>query len=214
MILAIETSTSQATLVLLDPQSGELLWQSEFESDRLHNAKIFDPVAEALELCREKLQRIVVGLGPGSYSGIRVGIAVANGLGIALDVPVAGLASIAVLAEEEDYAVVGDARRSSYYLARIHQQRLLSEPELLSHDLWQQQMYTLRQQGLSIYSTEKSLTEHEEYDLVLRSPKALELARQCASMAEEEWKNLHTQALQPIYLRSPYITKAKNKPCI
>lgn len=211
MILAIETSTSQASLVLLKPESGELLWQSEFESDRLHNAKIFDPVAEALELGRDDLQRIVVGLGPGSYSGIRVGIAVANGLGIALDVPVGGLASIAILADDDDYVVVGDARRSSFYLARIHQQRLQNEPELLSLDLWQQQLSSLSEQGLSIYSTEKALTEHEEYNIVLRSPKALDLARQCAAMDEIEWKNLCDQALQPVYLRAPYITKAKNK---
>ena len=74
MILAIETSTTKASLALMQPESGEVLWESAFESDRLHNAKIFDPVIEALDLCREKLQQIIVGLGPGSYSGIRVGI--------------------------------------------------------------------------------------------------------------------------------------------
>ena len=89
MILAIETSTTGASLALVGRQGGDVLWQASFESDRLHNAKIFDPVAEALDISRGKLGRIVVGLGPGSYSGIRVGIAVANGLGLALDVPVA-----------------------------------------------------------------------------------------------------------------------------
>ncbi len=212
MILAIETSTQQASLASLQKQSGEVLWQAQFESDRLHNAKIFDPVAEALELCRDKLERIVVGLGPGTYSGIRVGIAVANGLGIALDVPVGGLASIAVLAEEEDFIVTGDARRSSYYLARIQQQCLQGEPELMDHQSWLSRMDELRQQGLAIFSTENALCNDPKSPIQLRTPQATALARQVAVMDNDEWDKLTQQALQPVYLRAPYITQPKQRP--
>ncbi|MFK5921071.1 MAG: tRNA (adenosine(37)-N6)-threonylcarbamoyltransferase complex dimerization subunit type 1 TsaB [Verrucomicrobiota bacterium] len=212
MILAIETSTKQASLALLQKQSGEVLWQAQFESDRLHNAKIFDPVAEALEICRGELNRIVVGLGPGNYSGIRVGISVANGLALALDMPVIGLASIAVLAEEADFVVCGDARRSSYYLARIQQHRLQAEPDLMDHSSWLVQMEELRQQGLEIYSTEEALCDDPQSPIQLRTPQATALARQVAAMDNDEWDELTQQALQPVYLRAPYITQPKQRP--
>ncbi len=209
MILAIETSTQQASLALLQKQSGEVLWQAQFESDRLHNAKIFDPVAEALEICRGKLDRLVVGLGPGTYSGIRVGISVANGLALALDVPVIGLPSIAVLAEEANFVVVGDARRSSYYLACIQNHRLQNMPDLMEHQVWIDQLCALRAQGLKIYSTEEALCNQLDTPIEARKPQATALACQVAAMTNVECKELAQQALQPVYLRAPYITQPK-----
>ena len=209
MILAIETSTPEASLALLERESGEVLWQSTFESDRLHNAKIFAPVEEALEICRGKLQQIVVGLGPGSYSGVRVGISVANGLSLALKVPVLGLASIATLSDEMEFVVTGDARRSSYYLAHIHKHRLESEPELMSKTQWLDEMAELREKGLNIYTTEKSVAAQEECEIELKQTKALKLAREVMGMPTPVWSKLAEQVLQPIYLREPYITQPK-----
>ncbi len=207
MILAIETSTTEASLALVGRDGGEALWQASFESDRLHNAKIFDPVAEALDICREKLERIVVGLGPGSYSGIRVGIAVANGLGLALGVPVAGLASIAVLSDEAEFTVTGDARRSSFYLAHILNRRLQGEPELVGTERWSDELARLRDKGHPIYTTEKPLAGED--GLQLRRPEAVELAQEARAMESAEWEKLAARPLQPVYLRAPYITQAK-----
>jgi tRNA threonylcarbamoyl adenosine modification protein YeaZ len=207
MILAIETSTTEASLALVERHEGEVLWQASFESDRLHNAKIFDPVAEALDIGRGKLERMIVGLGPGSYSGIRVGIAVANGLALALDVPVAGLASIAVLSGEAEFIVTGDARRSSFYLAHILNRRLEKEPQIMGKGQWLDELATLRHKGLSIYTTEKPLAA--EVGIELRCPEATELAREASAMESSEWSKLADQPLQPVYLRAPYITQAK-----
>ena len=209
MILAIETSTTKASLALLERNSGEALWQSAFESDRLHNAKIFAPIDEALEICRGKLHQIVVGLGPGSYSGVRVGISVANGLSLALEVPVAGLPSIAVLSDEAEFVVTGDARRSSYYLARIQNRRLDNEPKLMDEAQWLDEMTVLRDRGLNIYTTEAALVRQNEHPIELRQPEALELARETAGMKTTELSEQDAQILQPIYLRAPYITQPK-----
>jgi len=209
MILAIETSTTQASLALMECKSGEVLWQSAFESDRLHNAKIFAPVEEALEICRGKLELIVVGLGPGSYSGVRVGISVANGLGLALEVPVAGLPSIAVLSEEAEFVVTGDARRSSFYLAHIQNHRLENEPDLMDKMQWLDELAVLREKSINIYTTDKTLAAQNENKIELKLPDALELALEAASMETEELSNQAEQALQPIYLRAPYITRPK-----
>lgn len=207
MILAIETSTTKASLALVDRQGGDVLWQATFESDRLHNAKIFDPVAEALNFSRGKLERMVVGLGPGSYSGIRVGIAVANGLGLALDLPVVGLASIAVLSGEAEFIVTGDARRSSFYLAHILNRRLVKEPEMVEKGQWLDELAMLRHKGLNIYTTEKPLAAEDGIEL--RCPEATELAREASLMEGGEWSKLADQPLQPVYLRAPYITQPK-----
>ncbi|MEZ5430663.1 MAG: tRNA (adenosine(37)-N6)-threonylcarbamoyltransferase complex dimerization subunit type 1 TsaB [Verrucomicrobiales bacterium] len=90
MILALETSTGMGSVALYDPAESRMVWEQGFRSERSHNALIFDPLREALRECGGCLGRVVVGTGPGSYSGIRVAIAVAGGLGVALGVPVAG----------------------------------------------------------------------------------------------------------------------------
>jgi len=206
MILAIETSTTEASLALVKRRGGAVLWQASFASDRLHNAKIFAPVAEALDVSRGRLGRIVVGLGPGSYSGIRVGIAVANGLGLALEVPVVGLASIAVLSDDAEFIVTGDARRSSYYLARITNRRLEQEPEMVGKSQWLDGLAKLRKKGLNIYTTEKPLVAQDGCGIELRRPEARELAREAMAMGAREWTDLASRPLQPVYLRAPYIT--------
>ena len=68
---------------------------------------------------------IVVGTGPGSYTGIRVGLAAAKGLGEALEVPVYGLNTLRIIAENAGYsnewiASVLDARRGEVYAAFYH----------------------------------------------------------------------------------------------
>ena len=88
MILALETSTRRASLAVVSGSDGELCWEAAFETDRSHNSKIFDPVQEALDRFGDALTAIAVGIGPGSYGGIRVGIAVANGLSVSRGLPV------------------------------------------------------------------------------------------------------------------------------
>lgn len=70
------------------------------------------------------LRRIVVGVGPGGFTGVRIGIATALGLGQALDVPVVGASSLRALAtgiaascEEPTVAAVTDARRGEVFAA-------------------------------------------------------------------------------------------------
>jgi tRNA threonylcarbamoyl adenosine modification protein YeaZ len=70
------------------------------------------------------LARLIVGIGPGSFSGIRAAIAVAQGLALPRGLPVLGLSSAAALArrvararECETVAVIGDARRQRFWLA-------------------------------------------------------------------------------------------------
>lgn len=80
------------------------------------------------------LDRVIVGIGPGSYTGLRVGIATAQGLARASDAPLLGISSFealafGALAPGEEAAVALDARAGRFYFARYR--RLASEVEVL-----------------------------------------------------------------------------------
>lgn len=83
------------------------------------------------------IERIGVTVGPGSFTGLRVGLAFAQGLGAALDRPVVGISTLAALAWTADAgagrsAAVIDARRGQVYLQMFHDGRPLSPPQAMS----------------------------------------------------------------------------------
>ncbi|MBT8044912.1 MAG: tRNA (adenosine(37)-N6)-threonylcarbamoyltransferase complex dimerization subunit type 1 TsaB, partial [Verrucomicrobiae bacterium] len=93
-ILAIETSVPEASVALWS--DGKWLYDESFTSDRNHNSMVFKPLAEALDILQgNDLAAVIVGTGPGSYSGTRTGIAAAQGLAIARNCPAVGLGSLA-----------------------------------------------------------------------------------------------------------------------
>src|SRR5690349_3926881 len=73
-ILAIESSAPRGSLALW--RDGRLVEVQEFQSERAHNSVLFAPLNAVLHQS-EALDLIVCGTGPGSYSGVRVGIAAA-----------------------------------------------------------------------------------------------------------------------------------------
>jgi tRNA threonylcarbamoyl adenosine modification protein YeaZ len=204
MILAIETSTSHASLALLDRETGGIVWDRSFSSDRAHNSVIFEPLREGLEWLGDRpLDGIVLGTGPGSYSGVRVGIAVALALGLAKSCPAIGLPSIAALAP--DALVVGDARRQSFYTAEIRGHRLVGEPEL-----WTAEEFLARVASVSASTQCPLLTTDAKAPLGIPSqivtPQAAELAKLAANLSGEDWTARAAVPLEPLYLRAPYIT--------
>lgn len=95
-----------------------------------------DVVTEA-GLGFEALDRIGVTVGPGSFTGLRVGLAFAQGLGAAVDRPVVGISTLAALARTADAgrgrtAAVIDARRGQVYMQRFEDGRPVSPPQALS----------------------------------------------------------------------------------
>jgi tRNA threonylcarbamoyladenosine biosynthesis protein TsaB len=81
----------------------------------------------------QQLERIGVTVGPGSFTGLRVGLAFAKGLGAALGAPVAGVGVLEALAAEAQglvFAVV-DARRDQVYLQAFEDGRALMAPDAL-----------------------------------------------------------------------------------
>lgn len=119
-LLAIETATEACSVALLH---GEALIDRSELAPRRH-AELVLPMAEDLlaeaGITRRQLDGIAVGRGPGAFTGVRLAISVAQGLALALDlpvVPVSSLAALAMQAPKNDAAILAaiDARREEIY---------------------------------------------------------------------------------------------------
>lgn len=95
MLLAIDTSTAACTVALFDEADVCLASRSDIIG-RGHAERLM-PMVEEL-LAGRRASRILVGVGPGSFTGIRVGLAAAQGLAIGWNAGVAGMSSLGLLA--------------------------------------------------------------------------------------------------------------------
>ena len=95
MILAIDTSTAACSAALFDSDGACLAHRDEMIG-RGHSERLVPILDEMLD--GRRADGILVGVGPGSFTGIRVGIAAAQGLAIAWDCELHGMSSIALLA--------------------------------------------------------------------------------------------------------------------
>lgn len=127
-LLAIETSTRQLGVAVLD---GERLISSyEVLADYPHAVELPDAVTRVLKAARttlDALEAIVVDIGPGSFTGLRIGLAFVKALAFAKHTPVIGVPSLDVLAAGlscTTHAVcpVLDAKQKNVYWALYHLQ--------------------------------------------------------------------------------------------
>jgi tRNA threonylcarbamoyladenosine biosynthesis protein TsaB len=95
MILAIDTSSAACTAALFDG-SGACIDSREEIIGRGHSERLVPMLADML--AGRRPDRLLVGVGPGSFTGIRVGIAAAHGMAIGWGIEIAGMSSLALLA--------------------------------------------------------------------------------------------------------------------
>ena len=95
LILALDTSTAACTAALLLPD-GTIVASRDEEIGRGHAERLVPMISEMLE--GHVPTRLLVGVGPGSFTGLRVGIAAAHGLAIGWSIPLTGMNSLALLA--------------------------------------------------------------------------------------------------------------------
>lgn len=99
MILAIDTSTAACSAALFD-SDGQCIAHRDEVIGRGHSERLVPMLDELLG--GRRADRILVGVGPGSFTGIRVGIAAAQGLTIAWNCELSGMSSLALLAAGAD----------------------------------------------------------------------------------------------------------------
>ena len=120
-ILGIDTSSSSLSVAVMDDD----LLKGEFTLNHklTHSEQVMpllDSLLSHLELKMSDIDLIGVSVGPGSFTGIRIGVAAANAMAMALDIPVVGISSLeamAYTAGETAYTIVStfDAQRDRFY---------------------------------------------------------------------------------------------------
>ena len=137
-LLALDCSTSRGGVALGQGSEAapRAVWHTEFPAGRGCGGQMFTALQDALNRVREaggKLDGIVVGLGPGSYSGVRQAIAAGTGLAAATGASLRGAPSVLALTTgPEAFHVVGDARRGTFYYTAVRDGVCLAGPELLA----------------------------------------------------------------------------------
>jgi tRNA threonylcarbamoyl adenosine modification protein YeaZ len=113
--LAIDTSTSKTIVAIIE--DGAVLFEESHEGATDHGRALSELVAKALKVSKPPHQ-VVVGMGPGPFTGLRVGIAFAQTFALARDIPVVGVCSLdAIKVDQNQYTVAVDARRKEIYWA-------------------------------------------------------------------------------------------------
>jgi tRNA threonylcarbamoyladenosine biosynthesis protein TsaB len=132
-VLGIDTSTFWLNLALIE-LGGDLLGERH-ELVKTHATGLVPAVERLLDEGRleaSHLAAVGVVLGPGSFTGLRVGLAAAEGYGQALALPLYGIGSLQALAEsvdgEGDGFALLDARRSEVYACRFRREGGKAEP--------------------------------------------------------------------------------------
>lgn len=134
IVLAIDTCLFACSVAVVD--GDRVLARRVEPMSRGHQERLAPLVQEAMleaGLGFDQLERIGVTIGPGSFTGLRVGLAFAKGLAAALGIPAVGVGSLEALAEPERGNVVAvlDAKRGQVYLQAFADGASVSAPDAL-----------------------------------------------------------------------------------
>lgn len=217
ILLAIDTATECCSAALwID---GKLTHRSTIQP-RLH-AELILPFVDVLltdaNISKSELQGIVVGQGPGAFTGVRIGVAVAQGLALALDIPVVPVSNLQTLAfsaykklntnEKKIILVATDARMNEVYWAKYLCQykniQLLSDEKVgaaSTVDLLDICAYI--GSGFSVYPELELFAKNQQipYETNIYSS-----AKDMLLMVNEDFSQLAVsiEDIEPVYLRQP-----------
>ncbi|QND51730.1 tRNA (adenosine(37)-N6)-threonylcarbamoyltransferase complex dimerization subunit type 1 TsaB [Phyllobacterium sp. 628] len=124
-LLALDTASNLCSVAVLDIQTGTMLAAISEDIGKGHAERLMGLVEQALAeagVAIDVVTKIAVSIGPGSFTGVRVGVSTARGFALALKCPVAGVSTLEALAFDARQAFPGrpvlsiiDARRDEIY---------------------------------------------------------------------------------------------------
>jgi tRNA threonylcarbamoyladenosine biosynthesis protein TsaB len=134
IVLAFDTCLNACSVAVID--GDRVLAQRLEPMARGHQERLAPLVAEVMAeagLGFDALERIGVTVGPGSFTGLRVGLAFAKGLSAALGIPAVGVGTLEALAEPFQGSVIAvlDAKRGQVYLQGFADGRAVTAPDVL-----------------------------------------------------------------------------------
>ena len=127
--LVIDTSTSRSSVGII--QDGVLIWSGFKDGATAHGPALPALVQEAIT--GQSIDEVVVGMGPGPFTGLRIGIAFARSFALARNISVRGVCSLDAIAAQvdgKDFIVTIDARRNEVYWARYRDGIRVGEPSV------------------------------------------------------------------------------------
>ena len=125
--LAIDTSTARTSVAIIE--DGSILWSGHRDGATEHGPALPSLVQEGIK--GFVIDEVVVGMGPGPFTGLRVGIAFAQSFALARGISVRGVCSLDAIAaqvNEKDFIITVDARRKEVYWARYKDGVRVGEP--------------------------------------------------------------------------------------
>jgi len=128
--LAIDTSTSRTTVALV--HDGEILASLHHDDPIAHGEVLPRLVKELLQISNQ-IDDVVIGMGPGPFTGLRVGIVFGQSFAFARNIPwrgVCSLDSIAAQIHEDEFIVAIDARRKELFWAHYKSGVRITEPQV------------------------------------------------------------------------------------
>jgi tRNA threonylcarbamoyladenosine biosynthesis protein TsaB len=217
LILAIDTSTRLCGLCLYS--SGEVIAEDSWHSAQTHTVETMPAVSRMLARAGvrpEQLDGVVAGLGPGSFTGLRIGLSIAKGLASALHVPLVGICTLDAVAlahAERRLPMLAAtlAGRGRFCAARYTVPN--GKPERVGDfQVLPREKFTLDPSGRTLFCGElnSSDTEYlrEQFQDQAVIPSSAGLLRRPAYLAELGWARLargeadDPATLSPVYIRT------------
>jgi len=222
MLLAIDTATRTAGLALYDEEKGRVLGEETWHSVNNHTVELTPRLVGMLEQqgCSPvDLTGLVVSLGPGSFTGLRIGLGVAKGLALSLGIPLVGIPTLDIVARPHKgqrlpiWAILQAGRSRicvGHYVRRRGRWRRHGEYRLTTlQQLCEEEQEPALFCG-EIESADARLIRESLGSGVSIATPAFSL-RRAAHLAELGWERLakgdvdNAASLAPIYLQTPAI---------
>jgi tRNA threonylcarbamoyladenosine biosynthesis protein TsaB len=223
--LAFDTSSHRGSVALLE---GSQL-HAELKLYRLQNhsktlVRFIDFLMNGVGWTLQDLNLVAVGIGPGSFTGIRIGIATGLGIAQSLSIPFAGISGLEALAYQARFlnsnvGVLLNAQRGQVYFAEYRSAdgkiRVVSKPSLmyladLKRFIKSRHMYLIGDYELCINrmskNSEKNWPRPVEIDLYL----AAGIGRR-AITAKRKWRSGEYIQCEPLYIRPPDAIKKRGR---
>jgi tRNA threonylcarbamoyladenosine biosynthesis protein TsaB len=214
MLLAVDTSTTWIGLALYDGTRvlGEMTWQSKNH----HTVELSPGIHELLNRCGMRstdLEALGVAIGPGSFTSLRIGLALVKGMALALRIPVVGVPTLDVLVAAQpvrdiQLAALLQAGRSRlalvWYEAKDGKWRSRSEPQIITAEELVLQLNKPTLVVGEINATERQVLSRRRKNAIMASPaQSLRRPSYLAEIAWERWRAGQVDdviSLSPIYL--------------
>ncbi|GAB3047020.1 tRNA (adenosine(37)-N6)-threonylcarbamoyltransferase complex dimerization subunit type 1 TsaB [Virgibacillus ainsalahensis] len=214
-ILAIDTSNQVLGVAIL--KDGQIIGEVTTNLAKNHSVRLMpaiDHLMKEVSMPPDQLDRIAVAKGPGSYTGVRIGLATAKSLAWSLNIPIVGVSSLKVLAYQGRFfnayiCPFFDARRGMVFsgvyewkgdkLAPVFEESNISMQELLQQLSKEKKQVLFLSPDVSLYK--EAITDSmDEFAIIPEGPYHLSKASHLALAASNsEPEAIHT--LTPNYLR-------------